>query len=92
MTDVNVSTGRTLRYGVILGLAILVAGLLISAVSQDLSTDIMTVGIAVIIFTPMVSIVVSAVMLYLEKDYRWFGWASVVLVITLVGLAVAYFY
>ena len=92
MTDVNVSTGRTLRYGVILGLAILVAGLLISAVSQDLSTDIMTVGIAVIIFTPMVSIVVSAVMLYLEKDYRWFGWVSVVLVITLVGLAVAYFY
>ena len=92
MTDVNVSTGRTLRYGVILGLAILVVGLLISAVSQDLSTDIMTVGIAVIIFTPMVSIVVSAVMLYLEKDYRWFGWASVVLVITLVGLAVAYFY
>ena len=65
---------------------------MISAVSQDLSTDIMTVGIAVIIFTPMVSIVVSAVMLYLEKDYRWFGWVSVVLVITLVGLAVAYFY
>ena len=92
MTDVNVSTGRTLRYGVILGLAILVAGLLISAVSQDLSTDIMTVGIAVIIFTPMVSIVVSAVTLYLEKDYRWFGLVSIVLVITLVGLAVAYFY
>ena len=91
MIDVNISTGRTLRYGVLIGLFVVTVGLIAEAFAHDTGMDILKVGIAVIIFTPMVSIVVSAVSLYLEKDYRWFGWVSLVFIITLVGLAVAYF-
>ena len=92
MIDVNASTGRTLRYGVMIGLAILAAGIITGLLSQDTSLSIMKAGIAVIIFTPMVSIVVSAVALYTERDYRWFGWVCILLVITAVGFTVAYFY
>ena len=92
MMDMNIATGRTLRYGVMIGLAILMAGLLIEAISYDVGMSFISVGLAAIIFTPMVSIAVSASALYMEKDYRWFGWVLLVLIITLVGLAVSYFY
>ena len=92
MTDVNILTGRALRYGIILGLAVLAVGIITGFFSQDASMSVMTAGIAVIIFTPMASIVVSAVSLYLEKDYLWFGWVCILLVITAVGFAVAYLY
>ena len=90
--DVNTSTGRTLRYGVICGLVIVMVGRVAQLFSEDTGLSLIRVGIAVIIFTPMASIVVSAVALYSEKDYRWFGWVSVVLVISVVGFLVAYFY
>ena len=88
----NTATGRTLRYGVIIGLLILAAGMLTMSVSEDTGMGILKMGIAVIIFTPMVSIVVSAVALYMERDYRWFGWVSILLAITLAGLAVSYYF
>ena len=90
--DVNTFTGRTLRYGVISGLIIVMVGLVAQLFSEDTGLSLIRVGIAVIIFTPMVSIIVSAVALYFEKDYRWFGWVLVVLVISVVGFLVAYFY
>lgn len=91
MMDMNIATGRTLRYGVVIGLAILLIGLLTEAFSHDSGMSIIWVGLAVIIFTPMVSIVVSAAALYLEKDYHWFEWVMLLFMITLVGLAVSYF-
>ena len=90
--DVNIATGRTLRFGVVIGLATLLAGLLTEAFSHDAGISVIRVGLAVIIFTPMVSIVVSATAFYLEKDYRWFGWVMLLFMITLAGLAVSYFY
>ena len=92
MTDVNVSTGRALRYGVLIGLIVLAIGLITESFSHDTGMQILKAGMAAIIFTPMVSIVVSAVALYLEKDYRWFGWVSLLFAITMIGLAVSYFY
>ena len=90
--DVNTFTGRTLRYGVICGLVIVMVGLVAQLLSEDTGLSLIEAGIAVIIFTPMASIVVSAVALYSEKDYRWFGWVLVVLLITVVGFLVSYFY
>lgn len=92
MIDVSASTGRTLRYGVLIGLAILVAGLIAEIIAHDTGISIITAGIAVIIFTPMVSIMVAAASLYLEKDYVWLGWVSILLIITVIGFIVAYLY
>ena len=92
MIDVNTSTGKTLRYGVICGLIILIVGLVAQLFSDETGLSIIRAGIAVIIFTPMVSIVASAIALYTEKDYRWFGWVCLVLLISAVGFVVSYFY
>ncbi len=92
MIDVSVSTGRTLRYGVLIGLAILVAGLIAEIIAYDMGISIITAGIAVIIFTPMISIMVAAASLYLEKDHVWLGWVSILLIITVIGFIVAYLY
>ena len=90
MIELNVSTGRVLRYGITIGLMILVAGMIASAMSADISDSILKAGIAVVIFTPLVSIFVSALALYLEKDLYWLGWVLLVIAISMVGLYVSF--
>ena len=51
MTDVNISTGRVLRYGVVIGLIIISIGMAAEFVSEDAGMPILEAGIATIIFT-----------------------------------------
>ena len=90
MIELNVSTGRVLRYGITIGLLILVAGMIASAMSVDISGSILKAGIAVVIFTPLASIFVSALALYLERDMYWLGWVLLVIAISMVGLYVSF--
>ena len=90
MIELNVTTGRVLRYGIIVGLAILLAGLIATAFSADIGETILKAGIAVVIFTPLVSIFVSALALYLERDLYWLGWVLLVIAISMVGLYVSF--
>ena len=90
MIELNVTTGRVLRYGITVGLAILLVGLIASAMSADVSDSILKAGIAVVIFTPLISIFVSALALYLEKDMYWLAWVLMVIAISMVGLYVSF--
>ncbi|MBP5394828.1 MAG: hypothetical protein J6Y18_02845 [Candidatus Methanomethylophilaceae archaeon] len=90
MIELNVTTGRVLRYGITVGLVILLIGMVASAMSADVSDSILKAGIAVVIFTPLVSIFVSALALYLEKDMHWLGWVLLVIAISMVGLYVSF--
>ncbi|MBO7410051.1 MAG: hypothetical protein J6T68_03910 [Candidatus Methanomethylophilaceae archaeon] len=90
MIELNVTTGRVLRYGITVGLVILLIGMVASAMSADVSDSILKAGIAVVIFTPLVSIFVSALALYLEKDMHWLGWVLLVISISMVGLYVSF--
>ncbi len=90
MIELNVTTGKVLRYGITVGLAILLIGLIASAVSADVSDSILKAGIAVVIFTPLISIFVSALALYLEKDMYWLSWVLLVIAISMVGLYVSF--
>jgi uncharacterized membrane protein len=87
--ELNQSTGRTLRYGIITGLAVVLAGLIASIFSGDVSEKILWVGIGIIIFVPFVSIIVSALALYSEKDYYWLKRVLLLISILIVGLAVS---
>ena len=90
MIELNVTTGKVLRYGITVGLAILLIGLVSSAMSADVSDSILKAGIAVVIFTPLISIFVSALALYLEKDMYWLAWVMMVIAISMVGLYVSF--
>ena len=68
MIELNITTGRVLRYGITVGLMILLVGMIASAMSSDISEIILKAGIAVVIFTPLASIFVSALALYVEKS------------------------
>ena len=92
MIELNVTTGRVLRYGVTVGLAILLIGLIASALSADFSETVLKAGIAVVIFTPLISIFVSALALYLERDMYWLMWVLLVIAISMVGLYVSFNY
>lgn len=90
MIELNVTTGKVLRYGITVGLIILLIGLVASAMSADVSDSILKAGIAVVIFTPLISIFVSALALYLEKDMYWLAWVMMVIAISMVGLYVSF--
>ena len=90
MIELNVTTGRVLRYGITIGLVILLVGLIASAMSADVSDSILKAGIAVVIFTPLISIFVSALALYLETDMYWLSWVLLVIAISMVGLYVSF--
>jgi uncharacterized membrane protein len=90
MIELNVTTGKVLRYGITVGLAILLIGLIASAMPADVSDSILKAGIAVVIFTPLISIFVSALALYLEKDMYWLSWVLLVIAISMVGLYVSF--
>ena len=90
MIELNVTTGRVLRYGILTGLAILLAGMIATAFDGDIGNRILTAGMAVVIFTPLLSIFVSAIALYVEKDRYWLMWVILVIIISLIGLYVSF--
>ena len=90
MIELNITTGRVLRYGITVGLMVLLAGMIASAMSSDISEIILKAGIAVVIFTPLASIFVSALALYVEKDRYWLVWTLLVIAISMVGLYVSF--
>ena len=89
MIELNSSTGRMLRYGISAGISILLVGLITYMITEDIGEKILWVGIAVVIFVPFVSIVVSALALYSEKDWYWLKRVILVVIISLIGLALS---
>ena len=87
--ELDRSTGLTLRYGVYLSMAIMVIGLVLMQIGADIGASILTAGIAVLVPTPFVSIMVSTLALYTERDWEWLRVALTVLAITACGIAVA---
>lgn len=89
MIELNSSTGRMLRYGISVGIAVLLIGLIATAFSDDVGERILWAGVAVVIFVPFVSIIISALALYTEKDWYWLKRVVLVVVISLVGLTIS---
>ena len=87
--ELDRSTGLTLRYGVYLSMAIMVIGLVLMQIGADIGASILNAGIAVLVFTPFVSIMVSTLALYTERDWEWLRVALTVLAITACGIVVA---
>lgn len=85
------ATGITLRYGVYASIAILTVGLVLLPFDNDIGEAIITIGVTSLILTPFFSIISSTVALHMEGDVRWMRVSLMVLVITSIGILVAFF-
>jgi len=72
-------TALTLRAGIVLGLALIVIGLAIGE-------DVLSLGLLVLIASPLAGVAVTTVCLLREKDRFWAGVALVLIVVVAAGI------
>ena len=89
MIELNPATGKMLRYGITFGILVLLIGLLTNIFSEEIGENILWSGICIVIFVPFLSVIVSALALYSERDFYWLKRVILVIVIITVGLVVA---
>ena len=89
MIELNPATGRTLRYGITFVILVLLIGMLIGIFDGGMSDTELWVGIGIVIFVPFVSVIVSALALYCERDFYWLKRVFLVIAISIIGLIVA---
>ena len=90
--DLNKVTGRVLRYGVYLAMAVMAIGAVVLQFDESLGNSVINVGVALLVLTPFFSIIASTVALYSERDFTWLRVGLAVLFITGVGILVAFFF
>lgn len=79
-----------LRCGAIIGIVIVVIGLAADLIGIEYSKDIMTTGIATIVFTPFAGMIVSLVTLSMGREKKYAVSALALIVISAAGMLVAY--
>lgn len=90
MNMLSRNTGLFLKYGIYAAVAVLVVGVLTSFISTDIGNIIINVGIFILVFIPFLSIIVSAVALYREKDMYWLKVTLLLIAISVIGIILAY--
>lgn len=82
--DLSRSTAFMLRAGIVVGILLMVAGLVQYA--YDGGEALLYLGILILIISPFLGVIVSFVVLILEKDWRWALVAAVLVIVTTVGI------
>lgn len=86
--SLNDETSWVLKWGTVVGLAIMAVGLVLSF--AGFSEDIMAAGILVLIFPPAVGVVVTTKCLVQEKDWKWVKVAILLIIILAAGCVLSY--
>lgn len=81
---------RTLRLSVVLSVVLVLIGLAAGHAGSPYGDDITWLAILVIILSPFAGIVAATASLALEKDYRWGAVGLVLIMISLVGMTIAW--
>jgi uncharacterized membrane protein len=89
--DLDKATGRVLRYGVYVSIIVMLLGLVVSSFDVSVGSVILNIGVSILVLTPFFSILASSMALFLEKDFRWLRVSLTVLIITIIGILVAFF-
>ena len=79
-----------LRYGAMIGIIIVSAGLLIDLAGLECGRDVMTAGIAAIVFTPFAGMIISFVTLSVTNEKRYAIAALALIAISVAGMLVAF--
>jgi uncharacterized membrane protein len=86
--SLNDETSWVLKWGTVVGLAIMAVGLVLSF--AGFTEDIMAAGILVLIFTPAAGVVVTTKCLVQEKDWKWVKVAILLIIILAAGCVLSY--
>jgi uncharacterized membrane protein len=89
--DLDKATGRVLRYGVYVSIIVMLLGLVVSSFDVSVGSVILNIGVSILVLTPFFSILASSMALFLEKDFKWLRVSLTVLIITIIGILVAFF-
>lgn len=82
--NLHSSTSRTLWGGAVLGIAIIAVGLIVSML--DYGEGVLWLGLLILILSPILGVIVSAVSLFANKDYVWAAVALILIIMTAVSL------
>lgn len=77
-----------LRTGICIGMAIIIAGLVMSF--MDMGDTVLYIGILILIVSPLLGVVVSFIALLKERDLKWAGAAAILLIVTAIGILISY--
>lgn len=89
--DLDKATGRVLRYGVYVSIIVMLLGLVVSSFNGSVGSTILNIGVSILVLTPFFSILASSMALFLERDFKWLRVSLTVLIITIIGILVAFF-
>ncbi len=85
--NLNRSTALALRVGIIAGVILMIAGLMVDVTGGG--EWLLYLGILVLIVSPFLGVIVSFTVLLLEKDWMWAGVAAVLFVVTAIGIIIS---
>ena len=86
--SLNSETSAVLRWGTLIGLAVMAVGLILSL--ADLGDTVLAAGILILIFTPPAGVLVSTKCLIQEKDWIWVRVAVLLIIILVAGCLLSY--
>jgi uncharacterized membrane protein len=84
------NTSFVLRYGSMIGIAVVLAGVLSYFLDLADSGTIMTAGIAAIVFTPFAGMLVSFATLSMNKERKYAVSALLLIAVTVIGMLAAF--
>ena len=84
--NVNDLTSTVLKISLIFGLIVTTAGLLLL---DHFGDTILWVGLLILICSPLIGVLVTFIMLFKEKDWRWVKITLVLIVVIVTGLVLS---
>lgn len=85
--DLNRSTAFMLRTGISVGIILMVIGLALYL--MDITETVLYIGVLVLIISPFLGVLVSFAVLVIDRDWRWAAVATVLVVVTAIGILVS---
>lgn len=86
----NAWTSTVLRIGTYLGVMAMMAGLIADALGYG--DTVLYVGILILVATPMAGVFASALCFAKDRDWKWLGASSLLVLVIVVGLIASWFF
>ena len=74
----------------VVGIVIVSIGLILSAFNNEHTENVLWFGILVLIASPLFGLLISAVTLIVETDWKWVSVSAVLLAVIVAGIVAAY--
>ncbi len=86
--NMNRMTALTLRIGMTLGIAVMIIGLVLDAMSMG--QDVLFAGVLILIASPFLGIIVTTVALISSRDRKWSLVAIILIAIISIGVILSW--